>query len=328
MKKTNILIAGGAGYIGSHMVRDLLNAGYGVITLDNLSTGHRNSVTGGTFIKGDLRKKTVLNKLFSNHHIDAVMHFAAYSLVRESVEDPLKYYQNNMEGTAELLGAMVRHEVEHFIFSSTASVYGEPAETPITEEHPCKPGNPYGASKYATEELLKACDTAYGIKYVSLRYFNAAGADVSGEIGEMHDPETHLIPLILLTAMGQQNYINIFGTDYLTQDGTCVRDYVHVSDLTQAHMLALESLLSGAESDIYNVGNSRGYSVREVIELARKITGLPIPIIETEKRPGDPAMLIASSEKIRKALKWKPRYEELETIIRTAWGWHRRDTER
>jgi UDP-glucose 4-epimerase len=327
MKKEKVLVVGGAGYIGSHMVKDLLDTGYGVITLDDLSTGHRELVPGGEFIEGGLADQVLLEKLFSTHKISAVMHFAAFSLVGESVEKPLKYYRNNMAATTELLDSMIRHNVKRFIFSSTAAVYGEPVETPIAESHPCNPTNPYGASKIAVERMLKDCDSAYGLKYISLRYFNASGADESGKIGERHHNETHLIPLILEVATGRRENIKIFGANYPTPDGTCIRDYIHVSDLTRAHLLALKALLSGGDSAVYNLGNNRGYSVREVIELARKITGKPIPAIEADKRPGDPAVLIASSDKIKKALGWKPEYEDLETIIKTAWKWHQKEAD-
>ncbi len=325
MKNEKVLVVGGAGYIGSHMVKDLLDAGYGVITLDDLSTGHRELLPGGEFIEGSLGDKVLLDKLFSTHKISAVMHFAAFSLVGESVKKPLKYYRNNMAATAELLDSIIRHNVKRFIFSSTAAVYGEPVEIPITESHPCNPTNPYGASKIAVERMLKDCDSAYGLKYISLRYFNASGADESGEIGERHTNETHLIPLILEVATGRRENIKIFGTNYPTPDGTCIRDYIHVSDLTIAHLLALKALLSGGDSAIYNLGNNRGYSVREVIELARKVTGKPIPAIEADKRPGDPAILIASSDNIKERLGWKAEYEDLETIIKTAWVWHQRE---
>ncbi|MGB2929412.1 MAG: UDP-glucose 4-epimerase GalE [Desulfobacterales bacterium] len=325
MKNGKVLVVGGAGYIGSHMVKDLLDTGYDVITLDDLSTGHRELLPGGEFIEGGLGDTVLLDNLFSTHTISAVMHFAAFSLVGESVEKPLKYYRNNMAATAELLDSMIRHNVKRFIFSSTAAVYGEPVEIPITESHPRNPTNPYGASKIAVERMLKDCDSAYGLKYISLRYFNAAGADKSGKIGERHRNETHLIPLALEVATGRRENIKIFGANYPTPDGTCIRDYIHVSDLTGAHLLALKSLLSGGNSAVYNLGNNRGYSVREVIELARKVTGKPIPAIEADKRPGDPAILIASSDKIKKKLGWKPKYEDLETIIKTAWKWHQKE---
>jgi UDP-glucose 4-epimerase len=327
MKNGKVLVVGGAGYIGSHMVKDLLDAGYHVITLDDLSTGNRKLLPGGEFVEGGLGDAVLLDKLFSTHKISAVMHFAAFSLVGESVEKPLKYYRNNMAATAELLDSMIRHSVKRFIFSSTAAVYGEPVDIPITESHPCTPTNPYGESKIAVERMLKGCDSAYGLKYISLRYFNAAGADRSGKIGERHRNETHLIPLVLEVAAGRRENIKIFGTDYPTPDGTCVRDYIHVSDLSGAHLLALNSLLSGGDSAVYNLGNNRGYSVREVIELSRKVTGKPIPAIEADKRPGDPAILIASSDKIKKNLGWKPEYEDLETIIKTAWKWHQKEAD-
>ena len=304
------------------MVKDLLRAGYEVVTMDNLSTGHRELLPGGIFYEGNLGDGKLLDRIFSEHQISAVMHFAAFSLVGDSMQNPLAYYRNNIAGTIELLAAMVRHNVKYFIFSSSAAVYGEPVEIPIKEDHPCNPTNPYGATKVTVEQLLNDCDYAYGLKSVSLRYFNAAGADESGEIGELHEPETHLIPLVLKTASGEQKNIKIFGTDYSTHDGTCIRDYIHVSDLAQAHLLALEALLSGKGSSVYNLGNSKGYSVREVIDLAGKITGKTIRTVEVERRPGDPAELVATSDKIRQDLGWKPKYEDLETIITTAWNWH------
>jgi UDP-glucose 4-epimerase len=324
MKSKKILVIGGAGYIGAHMVKDLLHAGYDVVILDDLSTGHREMLTGGTFVEGSLGDSELLDSVFSDHQIAAVMHFAAFSLVGESMERPLKYYRNNLAATTILLSAMVRHGVQRFIFSSTAAVYGEPVEVPITEDHPCSPTNPYGASKIAVERMLKDCDAAYGFKYISLRYFNASGADESGKIGEKHNPETHLIPLTLKVAAGERENIKIFGTNYPTADGTCIRDYIHVSDLTQAHLLALEVLLRGGESAVFNLGNSKGYSVYEVIELARKVTGKPIPAVEVDARPGDPAVLVASSDRIKKELGWKPQHEHLETIIKTAWKWHQK----
>jgi len=325
MDKHTIMVVGGAGYVGSHMVKDMLQANYNVITLDNLSTGHRDLLLGGKLIEGDLGDTTLLNRIFSDHRIDVVMHFAAYSIVGESVKNPVEYYRNNVAKTIELLDAMVQHNVKRFIFSSSAAVYGEPIEVPIKEEHPSRPTNPYGATKVAIEQMLSDFDSAYGLKYVSLRYFNAAGADASGKIGERHNPETHLIPLILKVTMGERNSIKIFGTDYPTRDGTCIRDYIHVSDLTQAHLLAVEKLMAGGESAIYNLGNNRGYSVREMIDIAAKVTGKQIPIIEDGRRSGDPAVLIANSDKIRKELGWQPRFEDLETILRTAWLWHQNE---
>ena len=327
MKNEKVLVVGGAGYIGSHMVKDLLDANYKVITLDDLSTGHRELIPGGEFIEGRLGDTALLDTLFSTRDISAVMHFAAFSLVGESVQNPLKYYRNNMAATAELLVSMIRHNVKRFIFSSTAAVYGEPVDIPITETHPCTPTNPYGKTKIAVEGMLNDCDSAYGLKYISLRYFNAAGADKSGKIGERHRNETHLIPLVLEVAAGRRENIKIFGADYPTPDGTCIRDYIHVSDLSSAHLLALNALLSGGDSAVYNLGNNKGYSVREVIELARKVTGKPILAIEADKRPGDPAVLIASSDKIKEKLGWKPQYEDLEIIIETAWKWHQKEAD-
>lgn len=319
------MLVGGAGYIGSHMVKDLLQANYNVITLDDFSTGHRDLLLGGKLIEGNLGDTSLLNRIFSDYQIDIVMHFAAYSIVGESVKSPVDYYRNNVARTIELLDAMVRHNVKRFIFSSSAAVYGEPIEVPIKEEHPLQPTNPYGATKVAIEKMLSDFDSAYGLKHVSLRYFNAAGADASGKIGERHVPETHLIPLILKVAIGERNSIKIFGTDYPTRDGTCIRDYIHVSDLTQAHFLAVEELMAGGDSATYNLGNNRGYSVREVIDIAAKVTKKQITAIEDSRRSGDPAVLVANSDKIRKELGWQPRFEDLETILETAWKWHQND---
>jgi UDP-glucose 4-epimerase len=326
MKDCSVLVVGGAGYIGAHMVDVLLKAKMEVITLDNLSTGHRDLHPGGIFIEGSLGDPQLLDDIFSNQRIDAVMHFAAYSLVGESVTDPLKYYRNNLTATTELLDAMNRHHIKRFIFSSTAAVYGEPTRVPISEEHPCAPTNPYGATKLAVERMLQDCDTAHNLKFTALRYFNAAGADESGKLGERHEPETHLIPLILKVATGERAHINIFGTEYPTSDGTCIRDYIHVSDLAQAHLLALDALLTNKGSAIYNLGNSQGYSVREVIDIARKVTGHRIPVNESNPRPGDPAVLIADSAKMREELGWQPRFEDLETIIASAWRWHQSES--
>jgi UDP-glucose 4-epimerase len=328
MEKPTILVVGGAGYIGSHMVLDLLRAGYAVVTLDDLSRGHRDLLPGGDFVAGNhfvagnLGNPADLDHVFTRYPVKAVMHFAAWSLVGESVEKPLEYYRNNVANTITLLEAMNRHGIRHFIFSSTAAVYGEPHETPITEDHPCEPTNPYGATKLAVERLLHDASQASGMTYNILRYFNAAGADESGTIGERHEPETHLIPLILQVATGERDAIRIFGEDYPTPDGSCLRDYVHVSDLAQAHLLGLESLLNGGGNAIYNLGNSTGYSVKQVIDVSREITGHPIPAITYRRRAGDPAILIADSSRIRKKLGWKPRYESLESIIRSAWEWH------
>ncbi|MEJ2660028.1 MAG: UDP-glucose 4-epimerase GalE [Desulfobacteraceae bacterium] len=315
-----ILVVGGAGYIGSHMVKALLEADFDVFVLDNLSTGYRELLAGGTLVQGCMGDRNLLDNLFQSTPIDAVMHFAAFSLVGESVQNPLKYYRNNISETLSLIEAMVRHRVERFIFSSTAAVYGEPVRTPISEDHPLVPTNPYGTSKLCVERILEDCDQAHGLRSISLRYFNAAGADASGAIGEMHNPETHLIPLVLESALSQKP-VKIFGTDYPTPDGTCIRDYVHVTDLAQAHLLALRALLDGAGCCAYNLGNSIGYAVRQVIDVARKVTGRKIQALEEQRRAGDPAILVADSEKIKGALNWAPEYEDLESIIATAWKW-------
>jgi len=316
-----VLVVGGAGYIGSHMVKMLVDEGYRVVVLDNLSTGHRRLVTGGEFVQGSLGDAALLDRILAATRIHTVMHFAAFSLVGESVEAPLKYYRNNVNETVALIEAMVRHGVKRFIFSSTAAVYGEPEKLPIGEDHPCRPTNPYGHTKLAVERMLAGCDSAYGLKSICLRYFNAAGADVSGLIGEMHDPESHLIPLVLKCALSSRA-IRIFGVDYPTEDGTCVRDYVHVNDLARAHLLALEALNEGHGSAVFNLGNSVGHSVRQVIEVARRVTGRRIDAVEQGRRPGDPAVLVAASEKIRRELGWTPQFESLEKIVETAWAWH------
>jgi UDP-glucose 4-epimerase len=323
MGKKTVLVVGGAGYIGSHMVQVLLEKDYRVLILDNLSTGFRKLVVGGELVEGSLGDSILLDRIFSGNRIDAVMHFAAFSLVGESVRAPLKYYRNNVAETIALIEAMVRFDVKRFIFSSTAAVYGEPDAVPIAEDHPCRPTNPYGNGKLAIERMLADCDAAHGLKSVCLRYFNAAGAHPSGKIGEMHDPESHLIPLVLKAALSSSS-IQIFGNDYPTADGTCVRDYVHVTDLAQAHLLAMEALEDGGGSDTFNLGNSVGYSVRQVIGIAEKVAGKAIAQVECERRPGDPAVLIADSSRIRSVLGWRPRYEDLESIVETAWRWHGR----
>jgi UDP-glucose 4-epimerase len=326
MASETILVVGGAGYIGSHMVLDLLQAGHEVVVLDDLSRGHRDLLPGGSFVEGDLGDASLLDCVFSRYRITAVMHFAAFSLVGESVTRPLDYYRNNVAKTVELLAAMVRHRVRYFIFSSTAAVYGEPcAMEPLREDDLCRPTNPYGATKLVVEMMLADNAATGDFRYVSLRYFNAAGADPSGRLGERHDPETHLIPLVLKVATGERENIRIYGTDYPTPDGTCIRDYVHVCDLTHAHLLALEHLLKGGSSAVYNLGNNTGHSVREVIETARRITKHPVPATDSGRRVGDPAFLVADSSRIRHELGWQPRYESLETIIETAWNWHRRE---
>ena len=319
-----ILVLGGAGYIGSHTALELVKAGNEVVIADNLVTGYRKAIPkGAKFYEGDLRDFDFLNKLFQQEKIDAVIHFAAYSLVGESVTNPLKYYDNNLYGTKVLLEAMVKNNVGKIVFSSTAATYGEPENIPILETDRTCPTNPYGETKLAMEKMFKWTAEAHGLRYVSLRYFNACGADESGTIGEAHNPESHLIPLILQVPNGKRETISIYGTDYDTPDGTCIRDYIHVTDLAQAHILAVQYLNNGGESDIFNLGNGVGYSVREVIETARKVTGHPIPATETSRRAGDPARLVASSEKAKKILVWKPVHDSLEEIISSAWNWHK-----
>jgi UDP-glucose 4-epimerase len=320
----SILVTGGAGYIGSHTVAELLDANEDVIVLDNLQKGHKGAILGGEFYEGDLRDEGFLDEVFGENIIDAVIHFAADSLVGESVTDPLKYYNNNMVSTLRLLTKMKEYGVNKIVFSSTAATYGEPENIPILETDRTFPTNPYGETKLSVEKVLKWVDKAYGIKYVSLRYFNAAGAHISGKIGEDHMPESHLIPIILQVALGKREALQIFGEDYNTPDGSCIRDYIHVTDLAQAHMLALKKLRDGGDSSIYNLGNGKGFSVKEVVKLAREVTGINIKEVMAERRPGDPAVLVASSDKIQKELKWTPRYNELSTIIETAWKWHKK----
>ena len=317
----NILVAGGAGYIGSHMVAQLHREGYRVIVADDLSTGHKDAVKFGELRVGDVRDAAFLNRIFESESIDGVINFAACSLVGESCVNPLKYYMNNLNGAQTILDAMRRHGVKHIVFSSTAAVYGEPEKQPIEETDRTEPTNPYGESKLAIEKLLKWCDAAYGIKYAALRYFNAAGADNGADIGEDHDPETHLIPLVLRTALGKRQSIGIFGDDYPTSDGTCVRDYIDVRDLARAHLLAYEYLVREQTSGIFNLGNGNGYSVREIIDMARSITGEEIPAVIEPRRAGDPSTLIASNKKAESVLGWKPRFA-LADIISSAWNWH------
>lgn len=319
----SILVCGGAGYIGSHMVAELLENGHDVIVLDNLEKGHKDALLGGKLYVGDLRDRKILDKVFTENDIDAVIDFAAYSLVGESMTEPLKYFNNNIYGTINLLEAMKDHNVKYIVFSSTAATYGEPDEIPILENSKTLPTNAYGESKLIVEKILNWCDRAYGIKYTTLRYFNAAGAHINGKIGEDHSPESHLIPLILNVALGKRDKILIFGDDYNTKDGSCIRDYIHVSDLASAHSLALERLKNGGESAIYNLGNGTGFSVKEMIEIARKVTNHPIPAEVVARRPGDPAVLIASSEKAMNELNWKPKFNSVETIIETAWNFHK-----
>ncbi len=318
---TTILIVGGAGYIGSHMLAELLAQNYKVIVLDNLSTGHRDAVLGGEFIEGNCGDATVLKQIFTTYKIDAVMHFAASIAVGESVTNPAKYYQNNVANTLQLLKAMCEHAVKYFIFSSTAAIFGEPDYVPIDIQHPKQPLNPYGRSKLMVEQILADFDTAYGLKSVCLRYFNAAGADPQGRLGERHDPETHLIPLILQAASGRRDSITIFGDDYDTPDGTCIRDYIHITDLASAHLLALEHLFKTNESCAFNLGNGNGFSVKEVIETVRRVTGKQFAVKSAARRDGDPARLIADSQLAKQTLGWQPQYADLATIIEHAWRW-------
>lgn len=320
-----ILVLGGAGYIGSHTVYELIGSGADVVVADNLETGHREAVhPQARFYQGDIRSRDFLDRLFQQEAIDAVIHFAANSLVGESMMNPLKYYDNNLCGTKVLLEAMVAHNVRKIVFSSTAATYGEPVNIPILETDPTHPTNTYGETKLAMERMFHWVGKAHGLRYVSLRYFNACGAHKSGKIGEMHQPETHLIPIILQVPLGKRESVSIYGEDYDTRDGTCVRDYIHVTDLAQAHILAVEYLNRGGESDIFNLGNGVGFTVKEVIECARKVTGHPIPAISAPRRAGDPAQLVASSEKAKNILGWNPQYDDLETIIASAWNFHRK----
>ena len=317
-----ILVAGGAGYIGSHMVALLVKRGYEVVVADNLRTGHWQAVKGARkMYVGDLRDGAFLHQIFTENKIDGVINFAAFSLVGESVTNPLKYYGNNVEGAVSLLSAMQAHGVDRIVFSSTAAAYGEPEKQPIEEGDRTEPTNPYGATKLAIENMLKWCDCAYKIRYVALRYFNAAGSDTEAGIGEDHNPESHLIPLVMKTALGQRDHIGIFGEDYPTPDGTCVRDYIHVKDLAEAHLLALEYLERGGSSDVFNLGNGAGYSVREIIETARRITGKEIKAVVEPRRGGDPSVLIASNKKAAEVLGWKP-VLGLDQIVSDAWEWH------
>jgi UDP-glucose 4-epimerase len=321
----SILVTGGAGYIGSHTVLALKRAGYDVVVLDNLVYGHRDlveKVLQVELVVGDTGDRPLLDHLFSTHDIAAVMHFSAYAYVGESVANPAKYYRNNVLGTLTLLEAMLTASVKNFVFSSTCATYGIPEVVPITEDHPQNPISPYGASKLMVERILSDFNEAYDFKSVRFRYFNAAGADPNGKLGEDHHPETHLIPLTLLTALGKRESISIFGTDYPTPDGTCVRDYIHVSDLADAHILGLEYLLNGGTSEVFNLGNGNGFSVKEVIETAGEVTGRHIKTLECDRRPGDPPFLIGSSDKARKILNWQPQYPSLKEIVTHAWQWH------
>lgn len=318
-----ILVVGGAGYIGSHMLRLLREENEPHLVFDNFEQGHREALQGSRSVQGDLRNPNDLTRVFAeNPEIDLVMHFAAYISVGESVREPNKYYENNTAGVLNLLKAMRDAGVMKFVFSSTAAIFGEPRYVPIDEDHPKEPVNPYGFSKYACERIVDDDDRAYGLKSVCLRYFNAAGAAPDGSIGEDHRPEEHLIPVALEAALGKRATLKVFGTDYDTPDGTCVRDYVHVLDLAQAHLLAVRHLRGGGDSRKYNLGNGQGFSVREVMEVAGKVVGKAVPVEDAPRRPGDPAKLIASSDRIRKDWGWQPKYPQLETIIQHAWNWH------
>ncbi len=323
--KPTILVTGGAGYIGSHTVLALKQAGFDVIILDNLVYGHRDlveKVLQVELVVGDTGDRPLLDDLFKTHDIAAVIHFSAYAYVGESVTDPAKYYRNNVLGTLTLLEAMLAASVKNFVFSSTCATYGVPEVVPIPEDHPQNPINPYGATKLMVERILSDFDVAYGFKSVRFRYFNAAGADPNGRLGEDHNPETHLIPLVLQTALGKRESISVFGTDYPTADGTCIRDYIHVSDLADAHVLGLEYLLKGGDSEVFNLGNGNGFSVKEVIETAKLVTGKDIKVVECDRRPGDPPALIGSGDKAKKILGWHPQYSSLKEILTHAWQWH------
>lgn len=316
-----ILVVGGAGYIGSHMVKILADAGHAVITMDDLSSGYENAVLAGEFINADLANIKQLEDVFSKHQFDGVMHFASYIQVGESVSEPAKYYKNNFSNTQNLLDVMVKHGVDKFIFSSTAAIFGEPEYVPIDESHPKVPVNPYGRSKWMVEQLLQDYEHAYGLRSISLRYFNAAGAHPETILGERHDPETHLIPLILQAASGRRDDIKVFGTDFDTPDGTCIRDYIHIMDLCDAHLLAIKKLIVGEKTAAYNLGNGNGFSVQEVIDVAKGVTGKEIKTEYVDRREGDPARLVADATLAMKNLGWQPKYSELHEIIKHAWLW-------
>ena len=320
-----LLVLGGAGYIGSHTALELIKKCHEVVVVDNLVTGYVKAVPEkATFYQGDIRDFDFLDDLFKKEKIDAVIHFAAFSLVGESVTNPLKYYDNNLYGTKVLLDAMIKNDIKKIVFSSTAATYGEPENIPILETDRTCPTNPYGETKLAMEKMFHWASKAHGLSYVSLRYFNACGADATGQIGEAHNPESHLIPLVLQVPNGKRESVSIYGTDYDTPDGTCIRDYIHVTDLAEAHILAVEYLAKGGESNIFNLGNGVGYSVREVIETARSVTGHPIPATEVPRRAGDPARLVASGEKAKNILGWEPKIKQLDEIVESAWKWHRK----
>lgn len=317
-----VLVTGGAGYIGSHTVAALLERGEDIVVVDNLQQGHKEAVLGGKLYIGDLRDSELMDRIFEENRIESVIHFAANSLVGESMQNPAKYYHNNVYGTLCLLEKMTQYNVGRIVFSSTAATYGEPDHVPISEQDRTKPTNTYGETKLAMERMMHWFDVAHGLKYVSLRYFNAAGAHASGSIGEDHTPETHLLPLVLQTALGKRSHISVFGEDYPTEDGTCIRDYIHVSDLADAHVLAVERLRQGGDSAVYNLGNGQGFSVKQLIDIARQVTGREIPARIEPRRAGDPAVLIASSSRAREELGWNPSRSRLEDIISSAWAWH------
>ena len=319
-----ILVVGGAGYIGSHMVKLLLGCSHDVVTLDNLSTGYRDAVLGGGFAEVDLAHRGAMDEVFGGGGFDAVMHFASFIQVGESVRAPAKYYRNNFANTLNLLEAMVDHGVRRFIFSSTAAIFGEPDYVPIDEAHPQRPINPYGMTKLMVEQALADFDRAYGLKSVCLRYFNAAGADPDGMLGERHDPETHLIPLLLQVASGRRPSIQVFGRDYDTPDGTCIRDYIHIVDLCEAHLAALDYLVAGGASERFNLGNGNGFSVQQMIDTAEQVTGRPIRTVDAPRREGDPARLVADARKAQEVLRWMPRYADPATIVGHAWAWEKK----
>ena len=318
----SILVCGGAGYVGSHCLEALKAAGYDCVVVDDLSRGHRAAVGESPLYVGNIANDALMDRVFQEHHIEVVLHFAAASQVGESMKEPLLYYENNLCATVALLRSMRRHEVGRIVFSSSAAVYGEPDTVPIPEESPKAPTNTYGETKLAMERLMHWCHVAYGLEYVSLRYFNAAGASPSGIIGEDHTPETHLIPLVLQAAQGRREKVSIFGDDYPTPDGTCIRDYIHTSDLASAHLLAARRLLAGEGSGIFNLGSEHGLSVRQIIDAARKVTGRDFPVEVAPRRAGDPAVLIASNRKAREELGWMPAHSDAETILASAWAWH------
>ncbi len=319
-----ILVCGGAGYIGSHNVRALLERGQETIVADNLNTGHRAAVhPAARLYVGDICDAAFLNRIFTEHSIEAVLHFAAVSLVGESMEQPLGYFRNNVHGMQVLLETMVRHGTDRIVFSSSAAVYGEPENVPIREDAPVRPGNPYGESKLIMERMMRWVGKAHGVRFISLRYFNVAGAIEDASLGEDHRPESHLVPILLQVPLGRREALTVYGDDYPTPDGTCVRDYIHVSDLTDAHLKALDHLAAGNAGGVFNLGNGRGFSVREMLDAARRVTGRPIPVTVGPRRPGDPARLVASADKARDELGWQPRFTDMESIIDSAWKWHK-----